>query len=175
MEKSQQPHSDSLTRKSESMRVTDASEQSARNTVLDMTTDTAEAVEKLKKARGQYAARKKWGYVLMALGIITVLDAASPIPIPLVGSPALVFGSILTVLGGALTIEPPRMRQTNEAILVGMRNGNRLTVPLLALQMDISLNKAEKIIAQLVKGGVAEIDLDIDDPDGGISYRLRGV
>ena len=175
MKKTRRPHTDSLFRRSKSIRFSGTSEQSAQNTVIDMTTDSMDAVEKLRKARGKYAARKKWGYVLMALGIITVLDAASPIPIPLVGSPALVLGSILTILGGALTIEPPRMRQTNEAMLVGMRNGNRLTVPLLALEMDISLNKAEKIIAQLVKGGVAEIDLDIDDPDGGISYRLKGV
>ena len=67
------------------------------------------------------------------------------------------------------------MRDTNEAMLIGMKNNNRLTVPLLALEMDISLTKAEKIINRLMKNGVAEIDLSADDPDGGITYKLKGV
>ena len=41
--------------------------------------------------------------------------------------------------------------------------------------MDISLKKAEKIIQKLVRQGIAEIDLDDADSDGGISYKVRGL
>ena len=72
-------------------------------------------------------------------------------------------------------IEAPRMRETNEALVIALKNGNRLTVPRLALEMDISFKRAEKIIQKLMRNGVAEIDLDEGDPDGGITYRIKGV
>ena len=45
----------------------------------------------------------------------------------------------------------------------------------LALEMDISFNKAEKIIQELVRSGIAEIDLDHKDPDHTITYRIKGL
>jgi uncharacterized membrane protein YkoI len=45
----------------------------------------------------------------------------------------------------------------------------------LALDMDISFKRAESIIQELVRGGIAEIDLDDQDPDHSIVYKIRGV
>ena len=84
-------------------------------------------------------------------------------------------GAALVLVGSGLLLQGPRLRDTNEAILVAMKYGNRLTVPRLALEMDISLKKAEKIIRRLMSNGVAEIDLDADDPEDGITYRIKGI
>jgi len=40
--------------------------------------------------------------------------------------------------------------------------------------MDISFQKAEKIIQELVRSGIAEIDLDYKDPDHSLVYKIRG-
>jgi hypothetical protein len=41
--------------------------------------------------------------------------------------------------------------------------------------LDVSFEKAEKIIRELVRSGVAEIDLDQKDPDQGITYKIKGL
>ena len=83
----------------------------------------------------------------------------------------------LALIGGgsALLTWRPRLKNTNEAILIAMKYGNRLTAMTLALEMDISFNKAEKIIQELVRSGIAEIDLDHKDPDHTITYKLKGL
>jgi predicted transcriptional regulator len=60
-------------------------------------------------------------------------------------------------------------------MVIAMKHGNRLTVPRLALEMDITLEKAEKIIDKLVKNGVAEIDLEDRDSDGALTYKIKGI
>lgn len=119
--------------------------------------------------------RKKWGKGLIIVGAVTILDSCSFFPIPLVGPAAIWAGSAVILVGCALLIEAPRMREANEALMIALKNENRLTVPRLALEMDISFRRAEKIIQKLVRNGVAEIDLDEGDPDGGITYRIKGV
>ncbi|MEJ2717509.1 MAG: hypothetical protein P8182_10275 [Deltaproteobacteria bacterium] len=119
--------------------------------------------------------RKKWGKGLIVVGVVTILDSCSFFPIPLMGPLAIWVGGAMMLVGCALLIEAPRMRETNEALMIALRNRNRLTVPRLALEMDISFKRAEKIIQKLVKNGVAEIDLDEGGPDGGITYRIKGV
>ena len=69
----------------------------------------------------------------------------------------------------------PRLKNTNEAVLIAMKYGNRLTATTLALEMDISFGKAEKIIQELVRSGIAEIDLDRKDPDHTITYKIKGL
>jgi hypothetical protein len=121
------------------------------------------------------STRKKWGKGLIIVGAVTILDSCSFFPIPLVGPFAIWAGAATILVGCALLIEAPRMRETNEALVIALKNGNRLTVPRLALEMDISFKRAEKIIQKLVRNGVAEIDLDEGDLDGGITYRIKGV
>ena len=79
------------------------------------------------------------------------------------------------IVGFILSLPSPRMKKTNEAIMVAMRHGNRLSVARLALEMDITLDKAEQIIQTLVHKGIAEIDLESDDPQEGIIYKIKGI
>jgi predicted transcriptional regulator len=77
--------------------------------------------------------------------------------------------------GSALLAWRPRLKDTNEALLVAMKYGNSLTATRLALELDVSFEKAEKIIRELVRSGIAEIDLDQKDPDQGITYKIKGL
>ncbi|MEW6350032.1 MAG: hypothetical protein AB1646_13280 [Thermodesulfobacteriota bacterium] len=134
----------------------------------------------MRKVRGHTegsSTRDKWAKGLIILGAITILDSCSPFPIPLVGPPAIIFGSVLILIGTALLVKPgaSRRKDTTEAIYVAMRHHNRLTVARLVVEMDISLDRAESIIQTLVKKGIAEIDLDANDPDGGITYKIKGL
>ena len=78
-------------------------------------------------------------------------------------------------LGSALLAWRPRLKDTNEALLVAMKYGNSLTAARLALELDVSFEKADKIIQELVRRGIAEIDLDQKDLDQNIVYRIKGL
>jgi predicted transcriptional regulator len=119
--------------------------------------------------------RQKWGKALIIIGLVCIFDALAPLPLPRLGAPGILAGFALALLGGALLLESPRMRGTNQALLIAKRHSNCLTVPRLALEMDISLKRAERIINELVRNGVAEIDLDADDRESGITYRIKGI
>jgi hypothetical protein len=138
-------------------------------------TSSEKVLRRVLDQQERKSARKKWGKGLIVVGAVTILDSCSFFPIPLIGPFAIWAGSAAILVGCALLIDAPRMRETNEALMIGLKNGNRLTVPRLALEMDISFKRAETIIQKLVRNGVAEIDLDDDDPDGGITYRIKGV
>jgi hypothetical protein len=129
----------------------------------------------LQRERERHLSRKRWGTGLVILGFITMLDACSFIPIPLVGAAAIWAGVFLMVLGAVLHFSVPKMKATNEALAVAARNGNRLTTARLALEMDITLKKADKIIHELMERGVAEIDLEANEAGDGIVYRIRGL
>jgi predicted transcriptional regulator len=134
-----------------------------------------EVVRKVQEGRNREASRKKWGWILFSLGVITVLDSCSVVPIPLVGPMAIYVGAALAVIGAGILASRRKMKDTNEAIMVAMKYGNRLTIARLSLEMDLSLTKAEKIIRKLVESGIAEIDLDQDRPDDGIVYKIKGL
>jgi hypothetical protein len=138
-------------------------------------TGSEKVLRSLLDQQEKKSKRKTWGKGLIVVGAVTILDSCSFFPIPLVGPFAIWAGSAMILVGCALLIEAPRMRETNEALMIALKNGNRLTVPRLALEMDISFKRAEKIIQKLVRNGVAEIDLDEGDPDSGITYRIKGV
>lgn len=131
--------------------------------------------ERVRGERDKELSRNRWGKVLIVIGVVTLLDWCAPIPIPLVGPPAIVVGLALIIAGGALLYRGPRMKGTNQAIMVAMKYGNQLSVPRLAVEMDVSLEEAEEIIDTLVKKGIAEIDLDAKDPDSGIIYKVKGI
>ncbi len=134
-----------------------------------------EIADRLGADREQETRRRMWGRVLVVLGAVTILDSWSMFPIPLIGFPAIVVGVVVMMLGGTMLAGRRRLKDTNEALMIAMKYGNRLTVARLALELDISLNRAEKIVKKLVDKGIAEIDLDSLDPDEGIVYKIRGI
>ena len=87
-----------------------------------------------------------------------------------------IFAALALIGGGSAVLAwRPRLKNTNEAVLIAMKYGNRLTATTLALEMDISFGKAEKIIQELVRSGIAEIDLDHKYPDHTITYKIKGL
>jgi hypothetical protein len=84
-------------------------------------------------------------------------------------------GVLMILAAGLLLYMDPRGNDANHAIMCGLRHGGSLTVLSLALDMDISTEKAEKIINELVRKGIAEIDLGASGSDGAIVYRITGL
>ena len=137
---------------------------------------TQEALEGLVQKKAVQASRRKWGgRSLIVFGVILMLGSCPFYVISGAGSGAILAALALIGGGSALLAWRPRLKNTNEAVLIAMKYGNRLTATTLALEMDISFNKAEKIIQELVRSGIAEIDLDHKDPDLTITYKIKGL
>ena len=137
---------------------------------------TREILEMHLKDRSQREARQKWaGRGLIVFGAVLLVGSCPFYALSLAGPATVVAGLALIAGGGVLLERRPRLKPTNEAMLVAMKYGNRLTATRLALELDISYEKAERIIKELVRSGIAEIDLAQDDPDHAIIYKIRGL
>jgi hypothetical protein len=138
-------------------------------------------LERLLEEKNRTASRRKWtGRGLMVFGLVSLLGSCPLAVFSLVGQQAVPLAAILISLalmgsGFALASLRPRLKDTNEALLVALKYGYRLTAARLALEMDISFAKAEKILQELVRSGIAEIDLDSRDPDNTITYKIKGL
>lgn len=143
---------------------------------VQQTVSAREIVERHLKERTAQVHRLKWGgRGLIMLGVATAVGSCPMYALSVIGPQTIMVGLGLVAGGAALLAWKPRLKNTNEALLVAVKHGNYLTVPRLALEMDISLEKSEKIIQELVRSGIAEIDLDSQDPDQPIVYRVRGL
>ncbi len=122
------------------------------------------------------ARKLKWsGRGFVFLGLSTLMPSLPLYSFSLIGPQALLVGLGFLAAGAGFLLWKPKLKDTNEALLVAVKHGNYLTVPRLALEMNISFPKAEKIINELVKCGVAEIDMDYKDPDGALVYKIIGL
>ncbi len=92
----------------------------------------------------------------------------------LIGPHTMLVGLAMLVAGGLLFSIQPRLKDTTRAMMIALKHGNSLTVTKLAIEMDISVKRAEKIIQELVGSGIAEIDLDQRGADGVLIYKLKG-
>jgi hypothetical protein len=137
--------------------------------------ETEGLIRNLKVREDREVFRRTLGRVMVILGVVTILDSCAFFPIPLIGAPSIFIGAAISLIGLGVLASRSRMRLTNEAMKLALRNNNRLTVARLALELDISLGKAEKVIKELVKKGIAEIDLESQDPSEGLVYRIRGI
>jgi hypothetical protein len=128
------------------------------------------------KEKARKAARRKWGgRGLIVLGTIIILTSCPLYAFSLIGPQTLLTGLAMMVGGSALLTWKPRLKDHNEAIIVAAKYGNCLTATRLALELDVSIEKAERIIQELARSGIAEIDLDHKDSDHSIVYRVRGL
>jgi hypothetical protein len=143
---------------------------------IQRTVSAREIVERHLKERAGQVQRRKWGgRGLIMLGVGTILGSCPVYAFSLIGPQTIMIGLALVAGGAALLAWRPRLKDTNEALLVAVKHGNYLTTPRLALELDISLEKAERTIQELVRSGIAEIDLDHKDPDQAIVYRIKGL
>lgn len=132
-----------------------------------------EAREKEFKTR---VSRRKWGGGgLFLLGIAVTATSCPFYLVSLIGPATIIAGLVFLVVGGAIFLIPPQMKGTTRAIAVALKHGNNLTVTKLALEMDVPVQKADKIIRELVLAGIAEIDLDHKGPDDSLVYRIKGI
>jgi hypothetical protein len=138
-------------------------------------------LEGLIEQKAKRASKRKWtGRGLMVFGFVTLLGSCPLSLFSLMGQQSIPLAAIfvaLALIGGGFTLTAlrPKLKDTNEAVLVAMKYGYRLTGARLALELDISFAKAESIIQELVRSGIAEIDLDHKDPDNTITYRIKGL
>jgi hypothetical protein len=137
---------------------------------------TEETAQGLLREREKRTSRRKWaGRGLIVFGMAIVMGSCPLYAFSVVGPGTIMAGLVLIAGGAGLIAWRPRFKDTNEAILVALKHGNRLTTPGLALEMDITFEKSEKIMRELVKNGIAEIDLDHKDADHTIVYRIKGM
>lgn len=148
-----------------------------------LTLSKEEIVNRLMKERAKKLNRRKWiGRILIVFGFITMLGSCPFYAISFISSQSIMAGLAIMIAGlglisggGVLLSWRSRLKDTNEAMIVALKHGNRLTTSRLALELDISFEKADKIIRELVRNGIAEIDLDYQDPDNTITYKIKGL
>jgi len=137
---------------------------------------TEEMVQGLLREREKRTTRRKWGgRGLIVFGLAVITGSCPLYALSVVGPGTIIAGLVLIAAGAGLLAWRPRFKDTNEAVLVALKHGNRLTTTGLALEMDITFEKSERIIRDLVKNGIAEIDLDRNDTDHTIVYRIKGI
>jgi hypothetical protein len=137
---------------------------------------TKEIIEAHLKERSRTVWRRKWtGRGLIVVGAMTIMGSCPLYAFALIGPETIMAGLALIAGGSALLAWRPKLKDTNEAMIVAMRYGNCLTVPRLALELNVTFDRAEEIIQELVRNGIAEIDLEHNDPSNTIIYRIRGL
>jgi hypothetical protein len=140
------------------------------------TVSAKEIAERQIKEKNASAQRRKWGgRGLILLGSGALVASCPFYAFSAIGPQTIIVGLALVVAGGALLAWKPRLKDTNEALLVAISHGNYLTAPRLALEMNISFEKAERILKELVRSGIAEIDIDHPHSDNVIVYRIKGL
>ncbi|MEW6530559.1 MAG: hypothetical protein AB1473_06970 [Thermodesulfobacteriota bacterium] len=55
------------------------------------------------------------------------------------------------------------------------KRGNPFTVSRLLQELDISFDKADQVVRELARTGIAEIDLEHSGPDNALVYRVKGL
>ncbi|MBI5249395.1 MAG: hypothetical protein HY912_07865 [Desulfomonile tiedjei] len=142
----------------------------------EKTIDIRAIVQEQLKEKERKASRRKWGgRGLIILGVIIILTSCPLYALSVIGPQTLISGLAMMAGGSALLAWRPKLKDTNEAIIVAAKYGNCLTATRLALELDISFEKADRIIQELVRSGIAEIDLEHKDPNNSIVYRVRGL
>jgi hypothetical protein len=137
---------------------------------------TRQVIERQLAERERKAFHRRWaGRGLIVFGSSVLMGSCPLYAFSLIGPQTVIGGLAVIAVGAGLLAWRPKLKDPNEAMIVAMRYGNCLTVPRLALELNISFERAEKIIRELVRNGIAEIDLDHKDPDHAIVYRVRGL
>ncbi|MGD9819101.1 MAG: hypothetical protein AB7V04_10435 [Desulfomonilaceae bacterium] len=133
-------------------------------------------VDQYLKQRAMTASRRKWaGRGLSLFGATTLLSSCAISIFSTTGFYTAGLGIALLLGGFALSSWKPRLKDTTEALIAAHKYGNVLNTTRLSLEMDISPDKAESILQELVKKGIAEIDLESQSGDNHLNYRIKGL
>jgi hypothetical protein len=140
-------------------------------------------------AGGKKPARWKriLGWSSIAFGFLNILDLSSPIPVPTVGPVAVIAGLFFIGLGGTLLISdaipwkrlfqlgkaslpPPKPATQAKAVdpllpvkilRLSKQNAGLLTVSMVAMELNVSLDEAEAGLEECVRHGQATADFDM--------------
>ncbi|PID57828.1 hypothetical protein CSB45_06300 [candidate division KSB3 bacterium] len=112
-----------------------------------------------------------WGAIL--LGGITYLDAGWRFPIWLTGPWAFALGTPF-IIGGVVALLSTYKLPVREALLFASTQKGELTAPSLSIALNITLETAEIILANLVQKGYARIS-DDDLEEGAVVYKISGI
>ncbi len=138
-------------------------------------TGVSSTIEDYLKQRSRLASRWKWaGRGLSLLGAMTLLSSCAVSMFSTTGLYSAGIGVALLISGLIVSSWKPRLKDTTEALIAAHKYGSLLNTTRLALEMDISPDKAEAILQELVKSGIAEIELDQQSKDGNLNYRIKG-
>jgi hypothetical protein len=123
-----------------------------------------------------------FGYGLLIFGILSIIDFFSPIPIPSAGGSAILSGLFFSALGGFLLIPDKlarfkrladRLRRRSRALpeidplipvkilKLARERGGVLTLSETAVELSLSLSKAEAGLDECVRSGLAAADFDM--------------
>ena len=134
-----------------------------------------QTIRNYEKELKRRSTRRKWtGAGLFLLGVATTTTSCPFYAMALIGPHTMLVGLAMLVAGGLLFSLQSRLKDTTRAMMIALKHGNSLTVTKLAIEMYITVKRAEKIIQELVGSGIAEIDLDQRGPDDVLIYRLKG-
>ena len=112
-----------------------------------------------------------WGLIL--LGVVTYLDAGWTFPIWLTGIWAFALGTPLIVIGVAMLFSTYKL-PIREALLFASLHQGKVSVPVLAMGLDVTLETAEYIMDHLVRKGYAQVSTE-DMEEGVVVYKISGV
>lgn len=133
-------------------------------------------IEDYLKQRSRMASKWKWaGRGMSLLGAITLLSSCAISIFSSTGLYSAGIGVALLISGLIVSSWKPRLKDTTEALIAAHKYGSVLNTTRLALEMDISPDKAEAILRELVRSGMAEIELDQQSKDGNLNYRIKGL
>ena len=132
--------------------------------------DILEYVKSLN-ARRKRRRMMSWGLIL--LGVITYLDAGWRFPIWLTGIWAFALGTPL-IIGGVILLFSTYKLPIREALLFASTRQGKVSVPALAMGLDITLETAEYIVDHLVQKGYAQVSTE-DMEEGVVVYKIAGV
>lgn len=92
------------------------------------------------------------GYILFVLGVVTIMDLAWTVPIPLTGMRAIIVGLILIGLGSVSLYNGYKL-PIHEALDLVHRRGRGITASEIVHEMRVDKVTAEQIIQVLLRKG----------------------
>jgi len=122
----------------------------------------------LDSIRERYSAFKKkvdhyfyWGWGLIILGGVNLIDAGSPFPIPLVGRAAIIVSVALIGIGIYLVNQYNKMlvpEAVNSACLLAQdKTGGFLTIQIFIRYLSLNFQEAAQLIKHMHEQGIGEI------------------
>ncbi|GAK57644.1 hypothetical protein U27_04611 [Candidatus Vecturithrix granuli] len=130
-------------------------------------------LEYVKSLNVRRKRRRMMSWGLIILGVVTYLDAGWRFPIWLTGIWAFALGTPLIIIGVVLLFSTYKLPIREALLFASLRQG-KVSVPTLAMGLDITLETAELIVDHLTQKGYAQVSTE-DMEEGVIVYKISGV